>query len=184
MTSCAISFAEGPIPPSTLAALWRHYERIGAYARAEDILFILLEEQPDNPALISEAKLFYERLPRQSDTALEEGNLPREEVKEGFAEIQKLSSTNRRQLIFDPAKSSRRAAKKPSSVCAKTTYTITPAGGKALGNYLRNMKRLIDYWKLHPAKIPENLSTARLCHHPSYSARSHKCLKKYQIMRK
>ena len=78
---------EGPIPPSTLAALWRHYERIGAYARAEDILFILLEEQPDNPALISEAKLFYERLLRQSDTALEEGNLPREEVKEGFAEI-------------------------------------------------------------------------------------------------
>ena len=78
---------DSPLPLSTLAALWRHYERIGAYARAEDALFILLEEQPDNPALVSEAKMFYERLLRQGDAALEEGNLPRDEVVAGLAEL-------------------------------------------------------------------------------------------------
>jgi|SRR5579883_3393252 len=78
---------DSPLPLSTLAALWRHYERIGAYGRAEDALFGLLEEQPDNPELLAEAKAFYERLLRQSDCALVEGNLPRAEVEAGLAEL-------------------------------------------------------------------------------------------------
>ncbi|HZV33495.1 MAG TPA: DUF6483 family protein [Verrucomicrobiae bacterium] len=78
---------DAPLPLSTLAALWRHYERIGAYARAEDALFSLLEAQPDNRELRAEAKLFYERLLRQSDCALENGNLPRAEVSASLAEL-------------------------------------------------------------------------------------------------
>jgi Family of unknown function (DUF6483) len=76
-----------PLPLSTLAALWRHYENIGAYARAEDSLFTLLEAQPDNQELLTEAKMFYQRLLRQSDNALESGNLPRAEVTAGLAEL-------------------------------------------------------------------------------------------------
>lgn len=76
---------DAPLPLSTLAALWRHYERIGAYARAEDMLFTLLEAEPDNAALLSEAKAFYERLLRQSDGSLVAGNLPRAEVSAGLA---------------------------------------------------------------------------------------------------
>ena len=76
-----------PLPLTTLAALWRHYERIGAFARAEDTLFALLEAEPDNPELLKEAKLFYERLLQQSDHELEEGNLPRSEVAAGLAEL-------------------------------------------------------------------------------------------------
>jgi tetratricopeptide (TPR) repeat protein len=80
------------LPLQTLAALWRHYERIGAYARAEDTLFALLEAQPDNPDLLSEAKAFYERLLQQSDHALEEGNLPRAEVSAGLEELSRKSA--------------------------------------------------------------------------------------------
>ena len=73
------------LPLQTLAALWRHYERIGAYARAEDALAELLEAEPANPDLIVEAKAFYQRLLRQSDSTLEAGNLPRPEVEAGLA---------------------------------------------------------------------------------------------------
>jgi hypothetical protein len=73
------------LPLQTLAALWRHYERIGAYGRAEDALAELLEAEPANTALIDEARAFYERLLRQSDSTLEAGNLPRPEVEAGLA---------------------------------------------------------------------------------------------------
>jgi len=76
---------DATLPLQTLAALWRHYETIGAYARAEDVLAALLEAQPDNTALLAEARMFYERLLRQSDYALESGNLPRAEVEAGLA---------------------------------------------------------------------------------------------------
>jgi tetratricopeptide (TPR) repeat protein len=78
------------LPMRTQAGLWRHYERIGAYAKAEDALFALLEAEPANNNLLSEAKAFYERLLRQSDSALEEGNLPRTEVEAGLAEVRAL----------------------------------------------------------------------------------------------
>ena len=76
---------EADLPEQTLAALWRHYERVGAFARAEDSLALLLEAEPDNAAMREEAKLFYERLLRESDAALESGNLPRAEVEAGLA---------------------------------------------------------------------------------------------------
>ncbi len=82
---------EVPLPLRTQAALWRHYERIGAYGKAEDVLFTLLEAEPSNDALLSEARLFYERLLRQSDEALESGNLPRKEVVSGLAELPALA---------------------------------------------------------------------------------------------
>jgi tetratricopeptide (TPR) repeat protein len=78
---------DGPLPLRTQAALWRHYEQVGAYGRAEDVLFTLREAEPDNQALTAEAKLFYGRLLRQSDGALEAGNLPRDEVAAGLAAL-------------------------------------------------------------------------------------------------
>ena len=52
---------EVSLPLRTQAALWRHYERVGSYGKAEDVMFTLLEAEPDNDALISEAKDFYAR---------------------------------------------------------------------------------------------------------------------------
>jgi tetratricopeptide (TPR) repeat protein len=82
--------SDSPLPLRTQAGLWRHYERIGDYAKAEDALFAILEGEPANANLISEAGAFYERLKRQSDSALEAGNLPRKEVEMGLAQIRDL----------------------------------------------------------------------------------------------
>ena len=79
---------EVELPLQTLAALWRHYERTGAFARAEDTLSDLLEAQPDNPELRFEAKAFYERLLLESDSALESGNLPRAEVEAALVALE------------------------------------------------------------------------------------------------
>ena len=77
----------GELPLRTEAALWRHFERIGAYAKSEDALCFLLESEPANEMLRKEGRAFYNRLLRQSDSALEAGNLPRKEVEEGLAKI-------------------------------------------------------------------------------------------------
>lgn len=82
--------SDAPLPLRTQAGLWRHYERIGEYGKAEDALFAILEAEPANANLISEAAAFYGRLNRQSDSALEAGNLPRKEVEMGLAQIRKL----------------------------------------------------------------------------------------------
>jgi hypothetical protein len=78
---------DATLPLQTLAALWRHHERSGEYARAEDSLASLLETEPQNTALRAEARAFYGRLLRQSDSALAAGNLPRDEVQAGLAEL-------------------------------------------------------------------------------------------------
>lgn len=75
------------LPLQTLAALWRYYENLGAYGRAEDSLASLLEAEPQNTALQAEAMAFYERLLRKSDSSLAAGNLPRDEVRAGLAEL-------------------------------------------------------------------------------------------------
>ncbi|MDB6018495.1 MAG: hypothetical protein JWR19_2984 [Pedosphaera sp.] len=86
---------DAPLPTRTQAALWRYYERMGAYAQAEDALFALLDVEPGNAALISEGIMFYERLLRLSDATLEAGNLPRNEVNASLAEVRALEANVR-----------------------------------------------------------------------------------------
>jgi hypothetical protein len=68
------------LPVPTQAALMRHYEQIGAYAKAEDVLATLMEATPQPPGVLELGQAFYQRLQGQSDTALSAGNLPRPEV--------------------------------------------------------------------------------------------------------
>lgn len=63
------------------------HERTGAYASAEDALFKALEVVGDNEEILQRGKQFYESCRKQADTRLEEGNLPRDEVEEGYNEI-------------------------------------------------------------------------------------------------
>lgn len=79
--------ADVELPLRTQAGLWRYYERLGAYGKAEDALFAILKSEPANPNLISEAKAFYERLLRLNDETLAAGGLPRVEVEAGLAEV-------------------------------------------------------------------------------------------------
>lgn len=64
--------------------LWRFHEQAGDFAKAEDALFDLLDDDPD---LITEGIDLYERLATLPDAALIAGNLPRDEVAAGLAEL-------------------------------------------------------------------------------------------------
>ncbi len=83
------ALADAPLPPQTLALLMHHYERTGAFAKAEDALFALLDATPASPEVVQFGMAFYERLRGQRDAALAAGNLPRSELEAGMAELQR-----------------------------------------------------------------------------------------------
>ncbi len=64
-----------------------HYERMGAFAKAEDARYALLEAAPDDTEIVDWGIEFYERLHGIGDTALETGNLPRSELDTGLVEL-------------------------------------------------------------------------------------------------
>jgi hypothetical protein len=81
------ALADSELPIQTSALLMEHYERTGQFARAEDALFAILDAEPDNSAAVDFGISFYERLRRQDDVRLDEGNLPRPEVEAGLKEL-------------------------------------------------------------------------------------------------
>ena len=68
-------------------ALARVLEARGRYADAEDALFEVIEAEPDDLGPIDAGILFYQRLLARDDGDLEAGDLPRDEVKDGLAEL-------------------------------------------------------------------------------------------------
>lgn len=80
--------AAAPLPARTHALLMQHYERTGEFAKAEDALFAMLDAESDNDAIVEFGIAFYQRLLAQSDSALNQANLPRAEVEEGLNELQ------------------------------------------------------------------------------------------------
>ncbi|MBU0492880.1 MAG: hypothetical protein KKA73_20435 [Chloroflexi bacterium] len=75
------------LPAGTNLLLSRYYEGTGEYARAEDALFEALEAEPGNADALAAGQAFYDRLQQHSDEALAAGNLPRDEVAAGRAEL-------------------------------------------------------------------------------------------------
>jgi len=63
------------------------YEYTGEYARAEDCLFRLTESGVESALRTGES--FYERLMEKTDQELEDGNLPRAELREGLSEFRR-----------------------------------------------------------------------------------------------
>lgn len=78
------------LPAETHTALLLYYEQTGQYAKAEDSLYAMLDDEPENPGIVDMGINLYERLQQQDDAVLFAGNLPREEVDEGLAEMRKL----------------------------------------------------------------------------------------------
>lgn len=76
-----------PLPVPTQALLMQHFERNGEFGRAEDMLFSILEDQGGVPEVLELGVGFYQRLQKQSDSALAAGNLPREELEAGLAQL-------------------------------------------------------------------------------------------------
>lgn len=75
------------LPVETNRLLMHYYEQVEAYDKAEDALFEALAVEPGNPDLLAAGLAFYDRLWQQDDEALVAGNLPRDEVESGRAEL-------------------------------------------------------------------------------------------------
>jgi hypothetical protein len=76
------------LPVQAKVKLFHYYEQTGQYAKAEDVLFDMIEaEQPDHD-MVEQGIAFYTRLRVKSDDELQAGNLSREEVEEGLEQLQ------------------------------------------------------------------------------------------------
>lgn len=63
------------------------YATIGRFAKAEDLLFEMVEE---DASFVEEGKRFYGELLKRTDEELERGNLPRAEVLESLSQLTKV----------------------------------------------------------------------------------------------
>ncbi len=71
----------------TKVKLFHYYEQTGQYAKAEDVLFDMIEaEQPDHD-MVKQGTAFYTRLQAKNDDVLLAGNLSRQEVEEGLEQL-------------------------------------------------------------------------------------------------
>jgi hypothetical protein len=80
---------EYELPLPIKQELFAYYEQQGNYAKAEDTLFDALEENEHNTMLIELGEAFYQRLLLKSNADLTAGNLSRDEVHEGIAQLKK-----------------------------------------------------------------------------------------------
>jgi tetratricopeptide (TPR) repeat protein len=87
--SLVLGLADAPLPIRTQVSLMRHYESTGQLAKAEDMLFSVLDATANDPASIEFGAAFYQRILRQNDAMLMAGNLPRAEAEEGSRELQR-----------------------------------------------------------------------------------------------
>lgn len=76
-----------PIYIRTQLHLISFHESMYNFAEAEDALWNALDVAGQHPQLLARGKQFYEQCRKQSDSRLEEGGLPREEVTDGLEEI-------------------------------------------------------------------------------------------------
>jgi tetratricopeptide (TPR) repeat protein len=76
-----------PIYVTSQINLISYYEKASEFADAEDCLFKALDVVGNNPQILARGKAFYEQCRKQADNRLEAGNLPRQEVEEGYEEI-------------------------------------------------------------------------------------------------
>lgn len=86
------SLSEYELPRDAKRMLFGYYETAGKYAKAENILFELVNEpEQKRQDVIQEGMAFYERLLQKNDEELEKGGLPQAEIMDGLQELQKKS---------------------------------------------------------------------------------------------
>ncbi|MFW5966911.1 MAG: DUF6483 family protein [Persicimonas sp.] len=64
-------------------------EKLGRFADAEDALWKGLDVSGNHPDVLKRGLAFYEHLRKQADGRLEKGDLPRDEVEEGLADLER-----------------------------------------------------------------------------------------------
>lgn len=68
-----------------------YYEQHRQYADAEDCLWKAIEVAGPDPEIVERGLVFYQNCRKQADARLEKGNLPRDEVNEGFEELREIA---------------------------------------------------------------------------------------------
>lgn len=81
---------EYELPLKTKSQLFRYYERMGHYDKAEDLLFDIAEAKAESYSMLTPGTAFYERLLQKSNADLAAGNFSREEANEGLAALQEM----------------------------------------------------------------------------------------------
>jgi tetratricopeptide (TPR) repeat protein len=89
LTQCLAMYA---LPLETNLLLMRYYEQVGAFAKAEDTLFEMLDAVPGDPDLLAIGRAFYGRLRSEADERLAAGDLTRREIEAGLAELDRYSA--------------------------------------------------------------------------------------------
>jgi hypothetical protein len=79
------------LPNATAEMLVHYYEQTGAYARAENVLFDLLDTNEDPQRIADTGAAFFTRLMDLSDSELEAGGLSRDEVQAGLEDLSLLT---------------------------------------------------------------------------------------------
>lgn len=85
--------AEYELPLKTKSKIFSYFEKMGSYARAEDVFFEMVEGEEKAPAgneIIEQGIAFYNRLLKKSDADLLAGNLSKEEVEEGLVQLESM----------------------------------------------------------------------------------------------
>ena len=83
-----VKILEDEIPQNTRYRLFKFYELIGEYDKAENELFRL--KGLNYPNIVEEGILFFRNLEKLSEVDLMKGNLSKEEVKRGLADFTKV----------------------------------------------------------------------------------------------
>ncbi len=83
-------FERSSLSAAILVYLLHYYEDQLHFDKAENVLFELWEREVDKAGLRKLGVAFYERLLKKKEPELERGKLPLAEVKQGFADFEKL----------------------------------------------------------------------------------------------
>ena len=70
--------------------IFRLYELLGSFDKAEDLLFQMINETNKDKEIIEQGKAFYNRLKELPQSVLEQGNFSLEEVEDSYKELCKL----------------------------------------------------------------------------------------------
>jgi Family of unknown function (DUF6483) len=80
------------LPVRTRLLLFRYFDHTHEYARAEGLLFEMLETSGPDEDILANGTNFYQQLLRKSDTTLSAGNFSRKKAVEGLSRLERMGS--------------------------------------------------------------------------------------------
>ena len=78
------------LPKRTALLLFRYLEQAHEYARAEHLLFEMLETSVPNEDILAYGTSFYQQLLKKSEATLSANNFSKEKAEEGLSQLEKL----------------------------------------------------------------------------------------------